>query len=94
MRDKLMEMDPARVVFTESILSAPETWEEEHGKPFMPMRDYSKDFLGNDSLGIVMKQNPLRIWIGIMYLPKMFREEKTIEFESIDDLINAGWLVD
>jgi hypothetical protein len=63
------------------------------GKGYMPMIDKSKDLLADDSLGVVLLDNPLKIYIGCLFTINLANCE-TIEFDSIDEMIGEGWIVD
>jgi len=88
-RDQLYSKDPIRVVMTEKMLK--NGWGD---RRVMPMRNYTKEFLADDSLGIVHITDKLKVYIGCMFFQSTFKEENSIKFHSVEDLIEAGWLVD
>ena len=85
----IKDLHDDRCEFTIKTIEKKINWD----KGFMPMRNFIMEFLSDDSLGVVMYANPLKIYIGIIGLTK-FSDDFSIEFANVEEMVRAGWLVD
>lgn len=86
------EFDPERIAWTKKYLNREEKWPM---GDILPMRDYSKDlFQDDDTLGVVVWHDPLKVFVGNLIMEQSWASVKILTFRSIEEMIDAGWLVD
>lgn len=63
--------------------------------PLLPMRNIQRGLHRNDCLGIMTEEDDDKYNIYIQNMYHKITDKTPIEsFDSVDDLINAGWRVD
>lgn len=81
-----------REEFTRKALALEVEWQMGQ---IMPMRNYSRKlFDDDDSLGIVIKDNPTRVLVGMIIFGTFISTGLPEEFKTVEELMAAGWLVD